>query len=93
MSTRYQGLLERYYIGQYPREVKLVSHDATGLKVVDTVARGGDVEGISARALGIDGTPVAFDGELYTNVTHIEHAPGEYSNGFINLVTDGVDDE
>lgn len=91
-SQRYSERLERYYIGPSPREVKLTSHEATGLITVES-ARGRAVEGISAMALDIDGTSVAIDGELWVNVTHIEHMPREYKAGLINLVTDGLDDE
>lgn len=90
-NQRYTGRLERYYISPYPTEVHLTTHEKTRLVTVEDAAGLPAVEGISAMALSIDGTPIAFNGDFWTNVTHIEHMPREHKAGLINLVTDGVD--
>lgn len=67
-------------VAGHSKEVKVVYDEETGRQTVPYFE-------IEARALGIDGRPVHQEGTMWLTVTHVDHCPNEYADGYINLIT------
>ena len=64
----------------HSKEIEIVYDVETGRQRIPYL-------GIEARALSIDGRPVHQDGSMWVTVTHVDHFPNEYADGYINLIT------
>lgn len=64
----------------HSKELEVVYNKDTGRQHIPYL----DIE---ARALSIDGRPVHQNKSLWVTVTHVEHNPSAYADGYINLIT------